>query len=165
MKAVRRVVFLLCVLLLGAPIVSAQSATTTDVYSQVTSLVNKYQKEKGVKSLMCDDGMMLKTVKMMLRKDFGKEFVDGIKAFAILFCDDEKGVVANKVAGDVEQIAAQLQQVNVDGRMKPETQARGFVRLTESGDVLTDLLIIIDKPSPKIVYFNGEFKPDKIDKK
>lgn len=164
MKAVKRVMLILGVLLLGTPTLSAQEATT-DVYPQITSLVGKYQAERGVKSLVCDDGMMLKTVKMMLRKEFGKEFVEGIKAFGIIFYGNAQKGVADAIVGKVEQIAATLQQINIDDKIKPEAKARGFIRLSDDKQTLTDLLIIMSAPTPKLIYFHGIFSPDNINYK
>ena len=165
MKVVKRVVLIVGALLLSSSFVSAQSATSSTIYHQISTLVDNHKEEKGVKSLVCDGGMMLKTVKMMLRKEFGKEFVDGIKAFGVLFYGDAQKDVADKIVGEVEQIATTMQQVNIDDRIRPESKARGFVRLTDDKLVLTDLLIITEAPTPKLVYFNGEFNPDKIDYK
>ena len=165
MKAVKRVMLILGVLLLSTPFVSAQETTTSTLYEKISTLVDNYKDEDGIKSVVCDGGMMLKTVKVMLRKEFGKEFVDGIKAFGIIFYGNAQKVVADAIVGEVEHITATLQPINIDDRIKPEAKARGFIRLTDDKQTLTDLLIISEKPSPKLIYFHGSFKPENIDYK
>ena len=90
---------------------------------------------------------------------------DGIKAFGIIFYGNAQKVVADAIVGEVEHITATLQPINIDDRIKPEAKARGFIRLTDDKQTLTDLLIISEKPSPKLIYFHGTFKPENIDYK
>ena len=152
---------LLCV----AQFVSAQNSASPSIYQQITLLADNYKGEKGVKSMVCNDGIRLQTVKMMLRKEFGKEFIDNIKAFAIVIYKDARRDVAERIVEDIETIATPLQQINIDDKIKPEAKARGFIRLSEDKTLLTDLLIISDAPAPKLIYFNGNFKPENIDYK
>ena len=128
------------------------------IYHQISTLSEKYKDEKGVKSFVATDGFRLQTVKMMLRKEFGKEFVDNIKAFAVIFYKDAKEEVVEQIVAEVEQIAASLQNVNIDAQLKPGAKGEGYVRLSANEQRLTDLLIVMNHPSPKLIYFWGDFE-------
>ena len=145
------------VLLTGS--LSAQADESPTIYQQIENLAESYKGEPGVASMVCNGGFKLQTVKMMLRKEFGKEFVDNIKAFAIIFYKDAKGDVAEKIVSQVGQIAAPLRSVNIDAQLKKGATGVGYVNLSDDGKVLTDLLIVMESPSPKLIYFRGNFDP------
>ena len=155
-----RIVALLLLLLCVAA--SAQSKCCGSIYEQMAAIAEKYKGEKGVKSFIAKDGFKLQTVKMMLRKEFGKEFVDNIKEFVILFYNDSKGDVSKRIVADVEQIATSLLNVDISTQLKPGAKGRGYVRFSESKERLTDMLIVMEAPLPRAIYFGGNFKSESI---
>ena len=158
----RRVMVVVALLLLFCANVSAQSKQLDSVYEQVATIVEKYKGEKGVKVFVAQDGFKLQTVKMMLRKEFGKEFVDNIKKFAVVFYKDAKSEVAERIVADIEQIATTLLGVNISNQIKPGAKGQGYICLSENKQRLTDLLIVMDAPSPKFIYFEGDFKAENV---
>lgn len=160
MKALRGLFVVLA--LLSCAVVSAQNGLGDSIYEQVAAISEKYKNEKGVKCFETKGGVKLQTVRLMLRKEFGKEFVDNIKAFVVVFYQDVKPDVVEHIIADVEQVAATLQCVNIDSQLRPGGKAQGYVRLTENSQIVTDLLVVTEKPSPKFVYFGGRFKPENI---
>jgi hypothetical protein len=144
-------------LLFVCPFISAQPTDNTSIYNQVSALSTKYKGEKGVKSFAANDGFKLQTVRTILRKEFGKEFVDNIREFVIVFYKEVKGDVAERIAADIEQIVAPLQNIEINNQLKPEARGRGYIRLSEDKNRLTDLLVVMEAPSPRLIYFGGEF--------
>ena len=141
---------------------SAQSDTSGSVYEQVTAIVERYQGEKGVKAFIARDGFKLQTVKMMLRKEFGKEFVDNIKTFAILFYKEAERNLSEKIVADTERVATTLHNIDISKQLRPGAKGEGYIRLSQNEQRLTDLLIIMKSPSPRLIYFGGEFKPESV---
>ena len=160
MKVLRRVVVLCSLLLLCCPIVSAQSNDAHAVRKQVSTLLAKYGDEKGVLAMECDGGVKLQTVKMMLRKEFGSEFVDAVRAFAIMLYQDASSECKGRIVGDIGRITQSLQEIDVAARMKKGDEARGYVRVSESGKKITNLVIVVAAPKPKLIYIEGEFDAD-----
>ena len=151
----------MAVLSLGST-ASAQSDTSGSVYEQVTAIVERYQGEKGVKAFIARDGFKLQTVKMMLRKEFGKEFVDNIKTFAILFYKEAERNLSEKIVADTERVATTLHNIDISKQLRPGAKGEGYIRLSQNEQRLTDLLIIMKSPSPRLIYFGGEFKPESV---
>lgn len=151
----------MAVLSLGST-ASAQSDTSGSVYEQVTVIVERYQGEKGVKAFIARDGFKLQTVKMMLRKEFGKEFVDNIKTFAILFYKEAERNLSEKIVADTERVATTLHNIDISKQLRPGAKGEGYIRLSQNEQRLTDLLIIMKSPSPRLIYFGGEFKPESV---
>lgn len=157
MRMLRRfIIGALFALLAFAP-ASAQST-----YKQVTTLITKYKGEKGVMAFAGDNGIKLQTVKMMLRKEFGEEFANNIKAFAIIFYKDASSECVSQIVSDASAITRNLREVDIKDRMKPNTKARGYIRLSEDKSKITDLVIVVEAPSPKLIYLGGDFKAEKI---
>ena len=151
----------MAVLSLGST-ASAQSDTSGSVYEQVTAIVERYQGEKGIKAFIALDGFKLQTVKMMLRKEFGKEFVDNIKTFAILFYKEAERNLSEKIVADTERVATTLHNIDISKQLRPGAKGEGYIRLSQNEQRLTDLLIIMKSPSPRLIYFGGEFKPESV---
>ena len=157
MKVLRRVVVLFLLALLSCPLVVAQNSTSHTVRKQVSALLAKHKDEKGVMAMESDGGVKLQAVKMMLRKEFGQEFSDAVKAFAIIFYKDASAENVGKIVGGINQITKPLREINIQDRMKKGERARGYVRLSDNQQKITDLMIVVQAPSPKLIYISGEF--------
>ena len=155
-------IFIAQVLLFATTSVSAQNNSLPAIYRQISALADQYKGEKGVKMMICHDGFKLQTVKVMLRKEFGKEFVDNIKAFAIIFYGETESSVTEKIVTKIGEITTPLQKINIDAQLRPGAKGSGYVRLSDDKQILTDLLIVTELHSPKLIYFGGNFKPDKV---
>ena len=161
MNMMRRLLLLLFALFCIAS-VSAQDKMSNSIFEQLAAISDRYKSETSINGFAAKGGIKLQTVKLMLRKEFGREFVDNIKFFVALFYEDAQPEVVEKILADIAQVAAALQSVNIDSQLRPGGEAQGYVRLSENGEVLTDLLLVTEKPSPKFVYFGGRFKPENI---
>ena len=155
-KVFVRVAILALFLSLSCSLVSAQSGSNS-VRKQVFALVSKYEREKGVLAMSCEDGFKLQTVKMMLRKEFGSEFTDNIKAFAIIIYKDAPAETTRKILSDISGTTDSLQEIDIKDKMKKGEVARGYIRLSADKAKITDLIIVVQSPSPKLIYICGEF--------
>lgn len=137
--------------------VSAQNSTSDGVRKQVFNVASKYENAKGVLAMTCEDGVKMQTVKMILRKQFNSEFANSVKAFAIVIYKDAPSETINQIVGDVGQIITPLQEIDIKDKMKNGEVARGYIRLSEDKTKITDLIIVVQAPSPKLIYICGEF--------
>ena len=138
------------------------SVSAQNVRNRVESLSAKYKDEKGVMCMTCDDGVQLKAVRAILRKEFGEEFANGVEAFTIIFYKDAVAENSNKIVGEIGEITQTLQEVDITNKLKANTKASGYIRLSEDKQSITDLIIVVDAPSPKLIYLGGKFKTEKI---
>ena len=157
MKLMRRVLLFASLLLLFSPRVLAQNSGSHAVRKQVSAVLAKYGDERGVLAMECDGGVKLNTVKMMLRKQFGSEFVDAVRAFAIMLYNDASSECREGIIGDVGRITSALREIDITDQMKKGEVARGYVPISESGKKITNLLIVVAAPKPKLIYIEGEF--------
>ena len=145
---------LLCI----APLAIAQEGDTQSLLPQISALATKYKGKSGVGSLVVNGGgSKLNMVKMVLRKEFDKEFIEGIKRFAIISYKDATEELRNEIVDDIAPIIAPLHEIDVKQKLKPNARGRGYVRLTPSGERVSDLIIVMESPAPKLIYFGGDF--------
>ena len=144
---------LLCI----APLAIAQESDTHSLLPQISALATKYKGKSGVGSLVVDGGSKLNMVKMVLRKEFDKEFIEGIKRFAIISYKDAAEELRNEIVGEIAPIIAPLTEVDIKGKLKPNARGRGYARLTPNGERVSDLIIVMESPAPKLIYFGGDF--------
>lgn len=144
---------LLCI----APLAIAQEGDTQSLLPQISALAVKYKGKSGVGSLVVDGGGKLNMVKMILRKEFDKEFIEGIRRFAIISYKDATEELRNEIVDDIAPIIAPLTEVDVKSQLKPNARGRGYARLLPNSQRVSDLLIVMESPAPKLIYFGGDF--------
>ena len=144
---------LLCI----APLAIAQESDTQSLLPQISALATKYKGKSGVGSLVVDGGGKLNMVKMVLRKEFDKEFIEGIKSFAIISYKDATDELRNEIVDDIAPIIAPLHEIDVKQKLKPNTRGRGYVLLTPNGERVSDLIIVMESPAPTLIYLGGNF--------
>lgn len=144
---------LLCI----APLAIAQEGDTQSLLPQISALATKYKGKSGVGSLVVDGGGKLNMVKMILRKEFDKEFIEGIRRFAIISYKDATEELRNEIVDDIAPIIAPLTEVDVKSQLKPNARGRGYARLRPDSQRVSDLLVVMESPAPKLIYFGGDF--------
>jgi hypothetical protein len=159
-KSFRRLAVIAMLLSLFCPPAVAQSNNTSALYNQVTALHSKHKDKKGVLAWACDSGLALQSVKMMIRKEFGTEFTNAINSFAILLYKDAAAEDMEKIVGDIALITKSLREIDITEKMKSGEKARGFVRLSGGDEKITDFLIVVEAPAPKLIYIGGKIPTD-----
>ena len=153
-------IFATIALLAVAPLAIAQEKTTQSSLEQITALAAKYKGKSGVASLVANGGGKLNMVKMILRKDFDKEFIEGIECFAIISYKEASTELRNKIVDDIAPIIAPLSEVDVKGKLKPNARGRGYVRRKPETQRVSDLVVVMESPAPKLIYFGGDFEDE-----
>jgi hypothetical protein len=150
-------IFLIVALACVAPSAMAEENSSHSILSQVSALAAQYKGKKGVASIVIEGGSKLNMVKMVLRKEFDKEFIEGIKSFAIISYKDATEELRNEIVDDIAPIIVPLHEIDVKQKLKPNARGRGYVRLTPNGERVSDLIIVMESPAPKLIYLGGNF--------
>ena len=107
-------IFVTFALLCIAPLAIAQESDTQSLLPQISAIATKYKGKSGVGSFVVDGGgSKLNMVKMVLRKEFDKEFIEGIKRFAIISYKDATEELRNEIVDDIAPIIAPLHEIDV----------------------------------------------------
>lgn len=141
---------------------SAQATPKSVVTTDIRTIVQKYDGTEGVEAVICDNGFGLKIFKMMLRQEFGKDFLKGVNIVMIFEYGKTAPEVTKAILHDFNQIAAKLTELKLDDEpaeaAKPAENAdiRGFVTPgTEDGSQTADFLLISDDAETKCVFYFG----------
>lgn len=129
------------------------------VEEAVKEMVRQYENTEGVECLEIVKGEGLDLIKMMLRKEFGKQFMKGVTAIIIIEYGEASEEVCISIRKSIDAFSALLEE------FKPEEDEdvfaecdymRCFVRASDNGN-MSDFLIAIEHEGDRtMMYMNGE---------
>lgn len=146
-------------LALFATISITSYATTSDkVGNAVNDIVNNYKDAKGVDVVSVTKGNGLEFVKMMLKKQFGKEFMRGVTSITVIGYSDADESVRTSLRKDLDKFTSILEEFDLSGNkdFSQNEYIRCFAHKTEDG-TLSDFVIAMENDSMKmVVYMAGK---------
>lgn len=151
----RRIVLMLVCLTIGWTSF-ADGLTKTD--KAVMELAKKYENVEGVESQIFVKGDGLELVKMMLKKEFGKEFMKGVTSIVMIDYSDAPEATCASLRKEMDAFTTLLEEFDIEGKkeMTGDGFIRGFARKTQSETLSDFLLIMEDVEGKMIMYMGGE---------
>ena len=123
----------------------------------MTSMVEKYGEDKGVKGMVCTKGNGLEMIKLVLRKEFGKDFIKGVDMIIIIDYSKAEQQVAEVIRTQTESLSASYEQKELPEEMTKGNYMRNFFKLSDSKEVITDMVVLVESAENKtVIYFGGE---------
>ena len=136
-------------------------ATTAD--KKVKEIVDNYKDVKGVEIVEVTKGNGLEFVKMMFKKQFGKEFMRGVTSITIIGYSDASEAVCSSLRKDLDIFTSVLEEFDLSGNkdFSKNEYVRCFAQRTENG-TLSDFVVAMEQDQMKmVVYMAGEIKIEK----
>ena len=136
-------------------------ATTAD--KKVKEIVDNYKDVKGVEIVEVTKGNGLEFVKMMFKKQFGKEFMRGVTSITIIGYSDASETVCISLRKDLDIFTSVLEEFDLSGNkdFSKNEYVRCFAQRTENG-TLSDFVVAMEQDQMKmVVYMAGEIKIEK----
>ena len=81
--------------------ITSNAATTEQVDKAVKDIIATYKDSKGIETVSVAKGNGLEIVKMMLKKQFGKEFMRGVTSITVLSYGGATEAVCNSLRKDL----------------------------------------------------------------
>ena len=123
----------------------------------MTSMVEKYGEDKGVNGMVCTKGNGLEMIKLVLRKEFGKDFIKGVDMIIIIDYSKAEQQVAEVIRTQTESLSASYEQKELPEEMTKGNYRRNFFKLNDSKEVITDMVVLVESAENKtVIYFGGE---------
>ena len=123
----------------------------------MTSIVEKYGEDKGVNGMVCTKGNGLEMIKLVLRKEFGKDFIKGVDMIIIIDYSKAEQQVAEVIRTQTESLSASYEQKELPEEMAKGNYMRNFFKLNDSKEVITDMVVLVESAENKtVIYFGGE---------
>ena len=137
--------------------VAAQPASTGR--ELLKSLVEQYSETKGVDGMVCTKGSGLEMIKMVLRKDFGKEFIKGVDMIIIIDYSKADKSVAEDIRTQTNTLAKSYEQKELPDDITEGNYMRNYFKLNDNKDAIADMIILMENAEVKsVIYFGGEMR-------
>ena len=142
--------------------VAAQSADTGR--ELMTSMVDRYSEHKGVNGMVCTKGNGLEMIKLMLRKEFGKDFIKGVDVIIILDYSKADQQVTEAIRTQTESLSASYEQKELPEELTNGNYMRNFFKLSDNKEAITDMVVLMEGAENRtVIYFGGEMtSPPKV---
>ena len=133
---------------------AAQSASIG--HELMVSMVDKYDESKNVNGIVCTKGNGLEMIKMMLRKDFGKDFIKGVDEVIIIEYSEADKEVAKDIRTQIETLSKVYDQKELPQSLTEGSYMRNYFKLNDSKDAITDMVVLMENAENKtVIYFGG----------
>ena len=150
------------VVLYIAAITSCYSQEVSSVEKTVNEIVAKYDGTDGIDCISVAKGSGLNVVKLMLNKQLGKSFMNGVTRITVIDYGKASQEVCNSLHKDLDTFLSFLTEFDLskEKEFSDNKYMRCFASSPES-EVLSDLVIALEDGKDKMVlYMAGEIKMD-----
>ena len=107
--------------------------------------------------MVCTKGNGLEMIKLVLRKEFGKDFIKGVDMIIIIDYSKAEQQVAEVIRTQTESLSASYEQKELPEEMTKGNYMRNFFKLNDSKEVITDMVVLVESAENKtVIYFGGE---------
>lgn len=134
--------------------------TPSKVETKVINLVKKYENTAGVECMTVVRGGGLEMVKMMFNKQFGKEFMRGVRSITIIDYTEASATVCQSLRKEIDTFTSLLEEYDLEG--SKEFAEHSYIRSfgTSSGEnTLSDFMIALENSDSKVImYMAGVIK-------
>ena len=126
----------------------------------IAEIVKKYDGTNGVECVTVVRGRGLEMVKMMFYKEFGKDFMKGVKSITIIEYSDATPATCQAIHEDLDGFLALLEEFNVgnEKQFADNDYIRSFAKPSGTKTLSDFVIALEDKESKMIMYMAGEIK-------
>ena len=148
------------VVFLMTTFVNSFAQSSAGVEKTMNELVKKHEATSGVNCMTVVKGGGLEMLKMMLKKEFGKDFMKGVTSITIIEYTDANEDVCITLRKDLDAFLSLLEEFDVskEEQFSDNDYIRCFASVTES-DSISDFVIALEGDKSKMVmYMAGKIK-------
>ncbi|MBR5299586.1 MAG: hypothetical protein IKU36_04950 [Bacteroidales bacterium] len=140
----------------------AQQAT--DVQGTMNMIVKKHEASEGVNCLTVAKGSGLELVKMMFNKEFGKEFMKGIKSITIIEYTDASEETCMVLRKDLDTFLDLLQEFDLsqEEQFANNDFLRCFASASDTSTISDFVIAIEDAEAKMLMYMAGNIRIDSL---
>ena len=110
-NSVKIIVLFMALSIISIGVAYAQEPSKIEI--KVNELVKKYDDVKGVDCMTVKKGLELKMVKMMFKKQFGKEFMKGVTSITIIDYSDAPQQTCLSLRKEFDVFSSLLQEIKI----------------------------------------------------
>ena len=159
MKHIVKILTIMAAMLMGSA-VSSYAQTSASVEKTVNAIVKKYEDTADVSCMTVVKGGGLEMIKMMLNKEFGKDFMKGVTSITIIEYSDASEETCMTLRKDLDAFMSILKEFDVskEKQFADNDYIRCFASTSES-NTISDFVIALENDESKMVmYMAGSIK-------
>lgn len=135
----------------------AQESSKVEV--KMGEIVKRYENVEGVDCMTVVKGEGLGLLKMMLNKQFGRDFMKGVTSITIINYSDAKPDTCLALRKELDQFSSLLEEFKDDDKEFADNDYFKCFALPLAEGAISDFLIAIeDKESKMIMHMGGNIK-------
>ena len=156
MKFLIKLYIVLAALLMTSQI-NCHAQKSSNVEKTVKEIVKKHEGSKGVSCMTVDKGSGLGMIKMMLNKEFGKDFMKGVTSITIIEYSDASEETRKILHKDLDAFTSLLQEFDVskEKQFADNDFIRCFASASESNSISDFVIAVEDGKSKMVMYMAG----------
>ena len=78
------------------------------------------------------------------------------------YCNIKKYDIANGEGVRTTLFAQNMLQVDIEKHLKDKSTGIAYVLLSEDKKIVSDLIMVVESPSPMLIYIGGKFNAEKM---
>lgn len=136
-------------------------AQNEKVNETMMQIVKQYENTEGVESMVLKKGEGLNLIKLMLNKEFGRQFMKGVDAIVIIDYGKAPQEVIDAIHKSLDSFSSLLDEFPLGDEtdLSENDYVRCFASINEKEDTLSDFVIAIEDQEDKmLMYMSGEIK-------
>ena len=130
---------------------------------KVNELVKKYDDVKGVDCMTVKKGLGLNMVKMMFKKQFGKEFMKGVTSITIIDYSDAPQQTCLSLRKEFDVFSSLLQEIKIgeEKDLADIDYIRSFATKKDDNTLSDFIVVSEDNKNKVLMYMAGKIKVEK----
>lgn len=137
--------------------IASYAQQSDEIEKAIKGIMEKYDETTGVESTIIKEGSGLGLVKMMLKKEFGKEFIKGVTGITIIDYSNASNETCTSLRKDLDNFITLLEEFKISD--KKEFSDNDFLRCfaaSSSPGVLSHFIIALEKEKSRtIMHMSG----------
>ena len=157
-KTIKRAMLATVLLIMAAAAGHAQ--ISTKVEKAINEIASRYDDVDNVECVTVTKGSGLEMIKVMLNKQFGKDFMKGVRSITIINYSEATETTCQAVRNDLNVFLTLLEEFKVgeEEEFADNDYIRCFASSSE-GNTISDFVVAIENGDSKmLMYMAGEIK-------
>ena len=146
--------------LLMTMFLNSYAQQSADVKATMERIVKKHDGSKGVSCMTVAKGSGLELLKVMLNREFGKEFMKGVTSVTLLDYSKASQEICMALHNDINSFTSLLQEFDLskEEQFSGYDHIRCFASESEDGTLSDFIIALEDAKTKMLVYMVGKIK-------
>ena len=157
-RTIKRAILAVALLVMAA--VSGHAQNSAEVEKKVEEVVTKYDGTEGVNCFTVTKGNGLEMIKLMLNKEFGKDFMKGVRSITIIDYGEASEAICQSVRNEINEFVTLLEEFKVDeeDQFADKEYIRSFAYASDDNTISDFVIVIEDGKNKMFMYMAGDIK-------